>query len=90
MNNNPQSELMRAPPLVLTAALLSWGWQTGYLPYALIMALLLELPHWLNWRTNIRDQDFNRLSDLGGLIFTAVVIYMFINYSVHGRTCTTG
>ena len=75
---------MRAPPLVLTAALLSWGWQTGYLPYAVIMALLLELPHWLNWRTNIRDQDFNRLSDLGGLIFTAVVIYMFINYSAHG------
>jgi len=56
MSADKQSELTYAPPLSLAAALLTWGWQTEHLAYAVIMAVLLELPHWLGWRCNLSDR----------------------------------
>lgn len=84
MSADKQSELTHAPPLSLAAALLTWGWQTEHLAYAVIMAVLLELPHWLGWRCNLSDRDFEQLADLSSLVFAAVIVYIFITYSAHG------
>ena len=61
--------LRPAPPLILAAALLLWGWQNNFVIYALLMALILEVAHWINWRWPVSDKEFNNLTDLSGIGF---------------------
>jgi transglutaminase-like putative cysteine protease len=76
MRLNP-TRLRPAPIFLSGATLLVWGWQNNLLPYALIMALLLEAPRWVHWRWQISDVEFNRLSDLSGVIFFLCILYIF-------------
>jgi protein-glutamine gamma-glutamyltransferase len=78
------SRLPATPPLVLAAALLIWGWQTGSMPLAIACALLLEAPRFLHWRWDLQDRDFNRLADITTVLFLVVVIYQFTDKSVFG------
>ena len=80
----PEMELTHAPPFLLAAGLLLWGWQTGFIIYALIMAILLEAVIWTKWRWQISDREFNQIADLSSLIFFVVVVYVFIKLSAHG------
>ncbi|MEJ2760361.1 MAG: transglutaminase domain-containing protein [Gammaproteobacteria bacterium] len=69
--------LRSAPPFTLGASLLFWGWQTGFLLYALPMAVILESPRWIRWRWSISDREFNNVADISGLVFFLLVIYVF-------------
>lgn len=75
--NTAAIRLRPAPPLILGAGLLLWGWQTGHLWYALPMAVLLELPRWTGWRWPISDKEFNTLSDVSGVAFFLLAVYVF-------------
>jgi len=75
--NTAAVRLRPAPPFILGAGLLLWGWQTGYFWYALPMALLLESPRWTGWRWPISDQEFNALSDISGVAFFLLAVYVF-------------
>ena len=76
--------LRPAPPLLTGASLLLWGWQTGYLPYAVPMALLLELSCWTGWRWPITDQEFNNVADISGVVFFLLVVYIFSRNGADG------
>ena len=65
-------------------ALLLWGWQSGFIFYACIMAILVELPGFISWRIHIRDSEFNHISDISSIIFFLVVVYVFMTRSYQG------
>ncbi|MFH2201594.1 MAG: transglutaminase-like domain-containing protein [Elusimicrobiota bacterium] len=74
---------MSAPPLLIGAGLLFWGYQTGMLIPAAGMALLLEASRALPRRLDLSRSNFHRMSDLCALIFTAAAIY---SYAVDGAS----
>ncbi len=70
---------MTTPPGLLGAALLFWGWQTGLLLFAAILAVVLEGSRVFSRRWDLDHSDFNRVSDLCTLIFLAMGAYLFAN-----------
>ncbi len=69
--------LVTPPPLLLGAALLFWGWQTGFLLLALPLAILIEAARALTWRLELSATDFHRLTDLCTLLIVVGGIYLF-------------
>jgi len=69
--------LVTPPPLLLGAALLFWGWQTGFLFLALPLAVLVEAARALTWRLELSTGDFHRLTDLCTLLIVVSGIYLF-------------
>src|SRR5207237_9041036 len=51
------------PPGLLGAALVFWGWQTGFLAVGVVMATLVEGRHLVRSRRDLSRADFNRASD---------------------------
>ena len=78
------TKLRSAPPLTIGAALILWGWQTGFLIFALPMLIIIELAHRVSWRWPVTDKEFNILSDLSGVGFFIVVIYIFTTVGSRG------
>lgn len=76
--------LRETPPFLVGAGLLLWGWQCGYLPYAVLMAAALEYPRFSRWRIPITDKEFNHVADLSTLILLAVVMYLFTVHTYYG------
>ncbi len=73
-----------APPFLITAGLLMWGWQCEFLIYALLMALSLESARWIQGRVPITEKEFNLIADLSSVIFVVAVVYIFSTRSYHG------
>lgn len=69
---------MKPPPLLLAAALLLWGWQTGLLAFALLMAVVLEAARWIEWRVDFGIKDFNRVVDLVSLLGAVGGLYCIL------------
>ena len=67
---------MTAPPLLLAAGLLFWGWLADALFLAIPMALLLEGSRWVTWRWDFSDRDFNRVMDLSNVLFAGAMAYL--------------
>jgi transglutaminase-like putative cysteine protease len=65
------------PPLLLGAAVMFWGWQTGFLLPAAGVALVLEGARSVAWRLDLSRQDFNRVSDLCAVLFAGSAVYLF-------------
>ena len=65
-----------APPLLLAAGALFWGWQTGYFAAALAIALLLEVPRWTRLRLELGEADFNRIADFTTWLFVGIAGYL--------------
>jgi transglutaminase-like putative cysteine protease len=76
-----------APPLLLGAAVLFWGWHTGLYLFALVLAPLLEGARVARWRLDISRRDVNRVSDLCVVVFAGMALYLF---STASGTRTTG
>jgi hypothetical protein len=69
---------MNTPPLLVGAALLFWGWQTGLLIIAAIMTLILEGSRLVRLRFAFSNEDINRFSDLSSIIVLGMFIYLLI------------
>lgn len=82
--NKSDSSLSTAPRFTLGLALLLWGWQTGYLLFAIPMIVLIELSNWANWRWPISHKEFNNVSDLSGVGFFITVVYIFTTSGTKG------
>ena len=78
------SILQPAPPLIMGAGLLLWGWQNQFLPYAIIMAVILESSRLVNWRWSTSEKEFNNISDISGIGFFITVVYIFITVRSQG------
>ena len=68
---------MKTPPLLLSASLLFWGWQTELLYLAVVMALALEGSRLVRWRLDLSPSDFNRISDLCTVVLLGLFIYHY-------------
>lgn len=66
------------PPALLGAALLFWGWQTGFLAVGAGMALALEARHLTRWRWDLSRADFNRVSDLSAVLLIVIAVYQIV------------
>src|SRR5947199_7824328 len=65
------------PPLLLGAALLFWGWQTGFPCVPLPLAILIEAAPALTWRLALSATDFHCLTDLSTLLIGVSGVYLF-------------
>src|ERR1041385_1822449 len=68
---------MKTPPLLLGAALVFWGWQTGLLAAGIVMAVALESARVVQARREFSDDDFRRLWTFCTLLFLATAVYAF-------------
>lgn len=68
---------MKTPPLLLSATLLFWGWQTELAYLAVVMALALEGSRFVKWRLDLSPSDFNRISDLCTVLLVGLFIYHY-------------
>jgi transglutaminase-like putative cysteine protease len=68
---------MKTPPLLLGATLVFWGWQTGYLPAGLTIAVALEASRSIKARWEFSDEDFTRIWTFCTLVFLAAAVYAF-------------
>ena len=87
---------MKAPPFLLFAALLFWGWQTDFLIVGAVMGVALELAAFTKFRWELEDADFNRIWTFCVVLNMALVGYVFtnndaaiLNHAGHGNTLTT-
>jgi hypothetical protein len=71
---------MNTPALLLAAAALFWGWQTGYWLAALPLAALLEAPRFLRPRWNLDTAEFNRVSDFCTVLLAGVALYLYFTF----------
>ncbi|HAV63403.1 MAG TPA: hypothetical protein DCY13_13685, partial [Verrucomicrobiales bacterium] len=75
---------MNTPPLLLGAALLFWGWQTGMLWIAAPVAAALEAARLVRWRLDLDQDHFNRLWNLSTLLFIGTALYAFFAQGGYG------
>lgn len=68
---------MKTPPLLIGAGLLFWGFQTGWLMFALPMAVLFEVSHWSRVRWEMSDADLHRIWDLCALLFVGAIVLRY-------------
>jgi hypothetical protein len=68
---------MKAPPLLISAALLFWGWQTGLLPLAICFAAAIELQRFLKTQREISRTEWNHLADICTIILLGILIVGF-------------
>ncbi|HEX9184134.1 MAG TPA: transglutaminase family protein [Burkholderiales bacterium] len=73
---------MSLPPLLVAAATLFWGWQSGNFLIAVPLALLLEAPRWLRLRFALEPADYARISDLCTVFFVGLAIVIGANRGV--------
>ena len=61
------------PPIFLGAALVFWGWQAGFLPIAIPLALGLELAHLNRAPWVLQTSDFRRMANLCMVLLVLVL-----------------
>ncbi|MDB6053730.1 MAG: transglutaminase protein [Verrucomicrobiales bacterium] len=70
---------MKIPPGLLGATVLLWGFETRLLPFAAIVALLIEAHHFTSLRFDLSELDLRRLWTLSTLLFVGAAGYCFIS-----------
>ena len=85
---------MKMPPFLLFAALLFWGWQSGFFIVGAVLGVILESARFVQARWELDDADFNRIWSFCVLLNVALAGYVFttndagggFNGMVHGNT----
>src|SRR5688500_8278886 len=67
---------MNTPPLLIAAALLFWGWRTGWWTIAIALGVVFELSRLLKFRWEFTDKEYSRVFDVCTLLFGGAVIYL--------------
>ncbi len=65
---------LHTPPLLIGAALLVWGWQTGFFLPSLLLALVIEASRVVGLRWDLNERDFRRLWDFTVVLFLATAV----------------
>ena len=60
---------------MMGAALLFWGWQTGFLVAAVAMAAVIEARSLIDVRWDLSRSDFNRISDVSAVLLALIAVY---------------
>ncbi|MBL8385836.1 MAG: transglutaminase domain-containing protein, partial [Burkholderiales bacterium] len=80
MSTAPATPHTVPPRLLLGAAALLWGWQTGFWPLALAAALALEAPHWSARRVDLDPARQRRVGDLAVVLAALVGVGCYVAY----------
>lgn len=64
---------MVPPPFLVGGAILFWGWATGFVWVAALMAAIIEFPRLFRLRWDFSEDDFERLWTLCCIIFLGVL-----------------
>lgn len=75
---------MTTPPFLLGAVVLFWGWQTDFLPVAVVIAVVLEGSRFVAWRWDLSLADFHRVSNLCALGFVGLCVYLAVTTNAAG------
>ena len=76
---------MKTPPFLLGAALLFWGWQTGFFAISAAMAVALESARWVKANWEFSDEDFSRIWTFCSVLFLGMVVYTLTASDVAGE-----
>ena len=76
-DSSQRTPAMKAPPLLLGATLLFWGWQTGFFVAGAIMAVVIESARFVKARWDLSDADFSRIWTFCTVFMLAAAIYAF-------------
>lgn len=68
---------MKPPPLLLGAALLFWGWQSGLFWVGTGLAIVVELAAIIRVRWDFSNEDFERIWTLCSFLLLAMVLFAF-------------
>ncbi len=71
---------MNTPPLLLGAAALFWGWQTGFWLPAVVAAILLEAPRRVTRRFEVEALRQRRIADLCLVLAAMVGVGCYVAY----------
>lgn len=69
---------MKTPFMLIGAALLFWGWQTGQLLLGALAAVLLEGARLAHWRWELSEGDYLRLGDVCSGLLILLALYLFV------------
>jgi len=72
-----ETRVLKAPPLLLGAVLLFWGWQSGLPSIGAGMGIILEIAWLFKVRWDFSDTDFRRLLTFCTLFAFAAMLYVF-------------
>ena len=75
---------VKMPPFLLLAALVFWGWQSGFLLVGAILGVVLEGARFLNARWSLDDADFNRIWSFCVVLTVALAGYVFTTNEAGG------
>ena len=73
----PETRAVKTPPLLLLAALLFWGWQSGFLLAGAVMGVVLESARFVRARWELTDEDFRRILNFCTVLALATAVYVF-------------
>ena len=68
---------MKTPPFLLLAALVFWGWQSGFILVGAILGAVLESARFIRARWDLGEEDFRRIWNLCTILSLGVIVYAF-------------
>jgi len=71
------SRMEQPPNYLISLTMILWGYQSGLLVWAVVMAVLLELRRWIHWRRQLTDTEFYQLGNLCTFVFLCIVVLSF-------------
>ena len=63
---------------MIGAALVFWGWQTGFLVAGVVMAAIIEARGLVGVRWDLSRTDFNRISDVSAVLLALIAVYQVL------------
>ncbi len=70
--------------VLITLALILWGWQNNILFPGIIMSALLLSAYWIQWRLEVSNKNFNYIADLTSVLFFMFIVFQFSTKSAQG------
>ena len=77
VDSSQRTPAMKTPPLLLGAALLFWGWQTGFVIAGAVMAVVIESARFIRARWELSDADYGRIWTFCTVFTLAAAVYAF-------------
>ncbi|MCP4020408.1 MAG: hypothetical protein GY729_01080, partial [Desulfobacteraceae bacterium] len=65
---------MKTPSFFIGLAILFWGWQSGFLWAALIMAPIIEGARFVKSKWDFSSDDFNKVIDLSTVLLAGTIV----------------
>ena len=70
---------MKIPNPLIIAAVLFWGWQTGFWIFAIPIAVLVLAAYWIPTRWDLTTLDFRQIATFCSVGFVGLTIYLLVS-----------